>query len=98
MTAAEMIEEIKRLPRDERSRVIEFARQAGERRQLSPEELGRLAKEMVDTNDPAEADRLQKEIVHGFYGGSLMPKIRRHKLPQTLLVHLLTLIKTFLLP
>ena len=69
MTAAEIIEEIKRLPRDEQSRVIEFARQAGESRQLSPEELGRLAKKMVEAKDAAEADRLQEEIVRGFYGG-----------------------------
>jgi hypothetical protein len=36
---------------------------------LSPEELGRLADRMVETNDPVEADRLQEEIVRGFYGG-----------------------------
>ena len=69
MTAVEIIEEIKRLPRDEQRRVIEFARHAGENRQLSPEELGRLAKQMVEAKDPAEADRLQEEIVRGFYGG-----------------------------
>ena len=69
MTAVEIIEEIKRLPRDEQSRVIEFARLVGENRQLSPEELGRLAKQMVEAKDPAEADRLQEEIVRGFYGG-----------------------------
>ena len=38
MTAVEIIEEIKRLPRDEQSRVIEFARHAGESPPLSPEE------------------------------------------------------------
>ena len=69
MTAAEIIEEIKRLPRDEQRRVIQFARHAGENRQLSPEELGRLAKQMVEANDPVEADWLQEEIVRGFYGG-----------------------------
>ena len=69
MTAVEIIEEIKRLPRDEQSRVIEFARQAGDNRQLSPEELGQLAKRMVEAKDPVEADRLQEEIVRGFYGG-----------------------------
>lgn len=69
MTAVEIIEEIKRLPRDERSRVIEFARHADENRQLSPEELGQLAKRMVETKDPADADRLQQEIERGFYGG-----------------------------
>ena len=69
MTAVEIIEEIKRLPRDEQSRVIEFARRAGEDRQLSPEDLGQLARRMVETKDPAEADRLQEDIVRGFYGG-----------------------------
>jgi len=69
MTAVEIIEEIKRLPRDEQSRVIEFARLVGENRQLSPEELGRLAKQMVEAKEPVEADRLQEEIVRGFYGG-----------------------------
>lgn len=69
MTAVEIIEEIKRLPRDEQNRVIEFVRHAGENRQLSPEELGRLAKKMAETQDRAEADRLQEEIVRGFYGG-----------------------------
>jgi len=69
MTAVEIIEEIKRLPRDEQNQVIEFARHAGENRQLTPEELGQLTKRMVETKDPAEADRLQEEIVRGFYGG-----------------------------
>ena len=68
MTAVESIEEIKRLPEDERSRVIEFARQAGANRQLSPKELGQLAKRMTETQDGAEADRLQEDIVRGFYG------------------------------
>ena len=69
MTAVEIIEEIRRLPREEQNRVIEFARLAGENPQLSPEELGRLAQRMVEAKDPAEADRLQEEIVRGFYGG-----------------------------
>ena len=69
MSAQEIIEEIKRLPQEEQSLVLEFARHAGESRLLNPEELGRLAKRMVEANDPAEADRLQEEIVRGFYGG-----------------------------
>jgi len=69
MTAAEIIEEIKGLPPKERSPVIEFARHAEEVRQLSGEELGELAKQMVETKDPSEAHRLQKEIVREFYGG-----------------------------
>ena len=66
MTAVEIIEEIIRLPEAEQNRVIEFARKSGE---LAPDELGRLAKGMVEAKDPAEADRLQEEIVRGFYGG-----------------------------
>lgn len=68
MNAVQIIEEIKRLPEEERNRVIEFARSA-DGSLLSPEELGRLANRMVETNDPVEADRLKEEIVRGFYGG-----------------------------
>ena len=77
MTAAGVIEEIKQLPREEQSRVIRFALElarerqlSGEDRALTPDELGELAKRMVEAKDPAEADRLQEEIVRGFYGGS----------------------------
>lgn len=69
MTAVEIIEEIKRLPRDEQNRVIEFARQTGENPPLTPEELGQLTKRMVEAKDTTEADRLQEEVVRGFYGG-----------------------------
>jgi hypothetical protein len=69
MTSVEIIEEIKRLPREEQNRVIDFVRKAGEVRRLTPEELGELAKEMVEAKDPAEAGHLQAEIVRGFYGG-----------------------------
>ncbi len=68
MTAVQIIEEIKRLPREEQTRVIEFARKVGENRPLTPEELGQLAKRMVEAKDPAEADRLQEQIERGFYG------------------------------
>ena len=67
MTASQIIDEIKRLPKEEQNRVIEFAR-AMEPRRLTPEELGELAKRMVETKDPAEADRLQEQIERGFYG------------------------------
>jgi len=69
VTALEIIEEIKRLPMEERSKVIEFARKVEEVRRLTPDELGQLAKRMVEAKDPAEADRLQEQIVRGFYGG-----------------------------
>jgi len=68
VTAAEIIEQIKRLPREEQTKVAEFARQVAEDRRLSPEELGELSKRMVEAKDPAEADRLQQAIVRGFYG------------------------------
>jgi len=75
MTATAVIEEIKQLPREEQSHVIEFAfelarkRQlSGKCRQLAPDELGELARQMVETKDPAEADRLEEELVRGFYG------------------------------
>ncbi len=69
MTTAEIIEEIKRLPRGEQIKIAEFVLPVTEQRPLSPEELGALAKRMVATKDVAEADRLQEEIVRGFYGG-----------------------------
>ena len=69
MTSVEIIEEIKRLPQAEQNRVIDFIRQAGATRPLTPGELGELANAMVAAKDPAEADRLQAEIVRGFYGG-----------------------------
>ena len=69
MTGLEVIEEIKRLPKEEQTKVIEFARQIADNRRLTPEELGELARQMVEAKDPAEADRLQEKIVRGFYGG-----------------------------
>lgn len=69
MTAGEIIEEIKRLPAAEQTKVLEFAIRTAENRPLSPEELGNLATRMTETQDSAEADQLQKKIVQGFYGG-----------------------------
>ena len=66
MTAAEIIREIKRLPGEEQSKIFEFVRTQNGR--LSPEELGDLARRMQETKDGAEADRLQEEIIRGFYG------------------------------
>lgn len=37
-------------------------------RQLTPDELVKLAKQMVDSTDPAETERLKQLIVTGFYG------------------------------
>lgn len=69
MTSVEIIEEIKRLPRAEQDRVLDFVRKSGAARPLTPNELGELASRMAAAEDPAEADRLQAEIIRGFYGG-----------------------------
>jgi hypothetical protein len=69
MTATAVIEEIEQLPPEDQSRVIQFVNELARKRQLTGKELGELAKRMVETKDPTEADRLQEEIVRGFYGG-----------------------------
>ena len=56
------------LPREEQSRVLDFALELKRGRQLSGNELSALAQRMVDANDPAEADRLKTQITRGFYG------------------------------
>ena len=68
MTASGVIEEIKHLPRAEQSRVIQFALELARTRQFTGEKLSELAKQMVESHDPAEADRLKAEITRGFYG------------------------------
>jgi hypothetical protein len=35
---------------------------------LNGEELGRLAQRMVDSDDPAEVERLRSALTRGFYG------------------------------
>ena len=39
-----------------------------EARPFTPSELGNLAQKMVDAKTPAEGDRLQEELVNGFFG------------------------------
>ena len=68
MTSVEIIEEIKRLPRAEQNRVFDFVRQTGKDLLLTPNELGELARKLAETPDPAEADCLQEQMMHGFYG------------------------------
>ena len=68
MSATQVIEEIKHLPRDEQAEVIQFVNELARSSQVSGKELGKLAKRMVEAKDPAEADRLKEEIVRGFYG------------------------------
>jgi hypothetical protein len=68
MTAHQIIEDIKSLPRDEQSRVVQFAVEMARSRQLPAEELVVIAEKMLDTNDPAEKKRLEDELTRGFYG------------------------------
>lgn len=68
MTADEIIEDIKLLPRDEQSRVVQFAVELARGRQLAAEDLVVIAQQMLGTNDPAEKKRLEDELTRGFYG------------------------------
>ena len=68
MTAAKVIEDLLHLPREEQSRVLAFAFELARKRQLSGTELSALAQRMVDSDDPAEVERLKSEITRGFYG------------------------------
>jgi hypothetical protein len=69
MTAAEVIAEIERLPREEKTKVLDYARQAlSPPPRLTPDEADALAARMAATRDRNEARRLQDEIVKGFYG------------------------------
>ena len=68
MTATEIIEEIKHLPAEEQARVEDYFSEQREARQLSGDELGKLAEKMISTEDPAEKAVLREEITRGFYG------------------------------
>ena len=68
MTATEIIREIDSLPPAELAAVVRHAKELDKHRQLSGEELGVLAQQMVDATDPAEVARLKDEITRGFYG------------------------------
>ena len=69
MTTSEIIEEIERLPSNQKAQVLNALLQSKtEKGMLSPDELVALADQMVATKDPEEADRLQKQILAGFYG------------------------------
>jgi isocitrate/isopropylmalate dehydrogenase len=68
MTATNVIEEIKHLPRAEQSRVIQFAIELARKRQLPGKKLSALAQRMADSDNPAEVEKLKSEITGGFYG------------------------------
>ena len=68
MTAAQIIEEIKRLDPKDQAGVIRFAYQLDAERKLTGKELSSLATRMTETDDPAEAAIIRESIVRGFYG------------------------------
>ncbi|HWD20216.1 MAG TPA: hypothetical protein VHB20_13160 [Verrucomicrobiae bacterium] len=68
MTAADVIEEIKHLPPTDQAQVIQFTVELARRRQLTPQELGKLAAQLAQATDPAEIVRLKSAMPRGFYG------------------------------
>ena len=69
MTASQIIDEIERLPSKQRAEVLSaLLRSQTSNGMLSPDELVALADKMVAAKDPEEADRLEKQIIAGFYG------------------------------
>jgi len=68
MTSTAIIEEIKQLPPAEQAEVIQFAIRLATERPLTAKELTALAQRMVDSNDPAEIEKLKTAIARGFYG------------------------------
>jgi hypothetical protein len=68
MTAAKVIEALDDLPPQDQIKVIQHALELARTRQLSGDELGKLAQRMVDSDDPLEVERLKAVITRGFYG------------------------------
>jgi len=69
MSATEVIEEIKQLTAAEQAEVIQFALRLAHTRPLTAGELTSLAPRMVESDDPAEVERLKTSLARGFYGG-----------------------------
>ena len=68
MTAEAIIEEIKDLAPEQQTKVIQFAIELAQSKQLNPDELVELAKKLIDSEDPAEKLRLRSAFNRGFYG------------------------------
>ena len=68
MNAAAIIDEIKHLPPDQQEQVVQFVQTLETRRPWTGAKLTEYEKKMVETNDPAEAQRLKEQIVAGFFG------------------------------
>ena len=68
MTAAQIIEEIKRLSPEEQAAAVRVVYQFDAERKLSAPELSALAEQFVNCQGPIEAARVRETIVRGFYG------------------------------
>jgi hypothetical protein len=68
MTAGKIIEAMDDLPPQDQVRVIQHAAELARTRQLSGDELGKLAHGMVDSDDSVEIERLKLAMTSGFYG------------------------------
>lgn len=68
MNADAIIDEIKNLSPGEQKRVVEFVHHLKKPHPWSGEKLSEYEKRMVETSDPAEAQRLKEQIVAGFFG------------------------------
>src|SRR3954462_11605588 len=68
MTAAQIIDEIKRLSPEEQAAAVRMVYQLDTERRLSGPELSAIADQFVNPQDPAEAARVRETIVRGFYG------------------------------
>ncbi len=68
MTAAEIIDEIKQLPADEKTQVLRFVRALDGGRQWTGAELTQAARKFAEEPDPAKAQALWEQIAAGFYG------------------------------
>jgi hypothetical protein len=68
MTAAQVIDEIKHLPRDQQAEVVSFLFEFAKTRQLTGNELGDLAERLAASTDPAEIARLRLGMTRGFFG------------------------------
>jgi hypothetical protein len=68
VTAAEIVEETKRLSPEEQATAVRMVYQLDAERQLSGPELSALAGQFVNSQDAVEAARVRETIVRGFYG------------------------------
>ncbi|MEO7165833.1 MAG: hypothetical protein ABI787_03010 [Spartobacteria bacterium] len=68
MSAAQIIEAIKKLPPEERIEVVQFTREYETVPRLTPEQLGELGERLANETDPAKIAELEKALMNGFYG------------------------------